>query len=402
MRLLFVTHNIPRHEGDAAGSFVLRLAVALQQAGHAVSVIAPGAPGLPRHDAVEGVPIERVPYAAPDAMTLAYTGTMAEAVRGSWGGRRALLGLLRALRQATLAHLARSRDEGKPVDVIHAHWWFPAALALWGVPRHTRTPLVVTMHGSDVRLAVGVRVAHPLLRAVLRQAAARTTVSTWLAIQVNRIAPTLAISVAPMPVDAARFPAPDRETPRAGILLVGRLNAQKGVRDMLDALAHPALAEEGLTVVGDGPDGPALMAHADALGVAHRVRWIGTMAQGALAQRFREAKVVAMPSRGEGLGLVAVEAQLSGTPVVAYQDGGVSDVVSPAHGGTLVPPGDVGALAVALAAAVARGDQDPAMDHRMRGLARAAMLERFSPEAVSARYVDIYRTALAREAHDRR
>jgi glycosyltransferase involved in cell wall biosynthesis len=402
MRLLFVTHNIPRHAGDAAGSFVLRLAVALQQAGHVVSVIAPGALGLPRHDAVEGVPIERVPYAAPEAMTLAYTGTMAEAVRGSWGSRWALLGLLRALRQATLAHLARARAEGQPVEVIHAHWWFPAALALWGVPRRTRTPLVVTMHGSDVRLAVGVRMAHPLVRAVLGQAAARTAVSSWLATQVHRLAPTLAVSVAPMPVDAARFPEPDGGTPRAGILLVGRLNTQKGVRDMLDALAHPALKDEALTVVGEGPDGPALLAHADALGIAHRVRWIGTMTQGALAQRYREANVLAMPSRGEGLGLVAVEAQLSGTPVVAYADGGVPDVVGPSHGGTLVPLGDVGALAVALAAAVARRNQDPALDQRMRGLARAAMLERFSPEAVSARYVDIYRTALAREPHDRR
>jgi glycosyltransferase involved in cell wall biosynthesis len=399
MRLLFVTHNIPRHEGDAAGSFVLRLAVALQQAGHAVSVIAPGAPGLPRHDVVEGVAIERVPYAAPDAMTLAYTGTMAEAVRGSWGGRWALLGLLRALRHATLAHLARSRAEGQPVEVIHAHWWFPAALALWGVPRRTRTPLVITMHGSDVRLAAGVRLAHPLLRAVLRQAAARTAVSSWLANQVTRMAPALAVSVAPMPVDTARFTDTDDATPRTGILLVGRLNAQKGVRDMLDALAHPALAGAMLTVVGDGPDGPALMAQAEALGIARRVRWTGAMAQGVLARRYREAKVVAMPSRGEGLGLVAVEAQLSGTPVVAYHDGGVSDVVSPSHGGALVPPGDIAALAGALAAALARDDEDPVQGHRMRGLARAAMLERFSPEAVSARYVDIYRTALAGGAH---
>ncbi|MEN9817331.1 MAG: hypothetical protein RLZ32_1211 [Gemmatimonadota bacterium] len=402
MRLLFVTHNIPRHEGDAAGSFVLRLAVALQQAGHAVSVIAPGGPGLARHDVVEGVPIERVPYAAPDAMTLAYTGTMAEAVRGSWSGRRALLGLLRALRQATVAHVARSRAEGHPVEVIHTHWWFPAALALWGVPRRTRTPLVVTMHGSDVRLASGVRLAHPLLRAVLRQAAARTAVSSWLANQVTRMAPALAVSVAPMPVDTARFTDWDGATPRTGILFAGRLNAQKGLRDLLEALAHPALAGEVLTVVGDGPDGPALMAQAEALGIAHRVRWTGTMAQGVLARRYREAKVVAMPSRGEGLGLVAVEAQLSGTPVVAYHDGGVSDVVSPSHGGALVPPGDIAALAGALAAALARDDEDPGQGHRLRGLARAAMLERFSPEAVSARYVDIYQTALAGGAHGRR
>lgn len=53
-RVLFVTHNVPRFEGDAAGSFVLRLAVALQQQGARVEIIAPGAPGLAPRDVVEG------------------------------------------------------------------------------------------------------------------------------------------------------------------------------------------------------------------------------------------------------------------------------------------------------------------------------------------------------------
>ena len=57
MRVLFVTHNVPRFDGDAAGSFVLRLAVALQQAGVRVEIIAPGARGLAAKTVLEGVTV---------------------------------------------------------------------------------------------------------------------------------------------------------------------------------------------------------------------------------------------------------------------------------------------------------------------------------------------------------
>ena len=76
MRVLFVTHNVPRFDGDAAGSFVLRLAVALRHAGARVEILAPGASGMPASTVLEGVTIHRVPYASDAQMTLAYEGTM--------------------------------------------------------------------------------------------------------------------------------------------------------------------------------------------------------------------------------------------------------------------------------------------------------------------------------------
>lgn len=395
-KVLFVTHNIPRHTGDSAGSFVLRLAVALREAGVQVDVIAPGGNGLPVRDAVEGIPIQRVPYAAPHRMTLAYSGTMAEAVRGSWGGRLAMVGLLRALRRATRRHLAESAAGGVPVDLIHAHWWFPSGLAVWGIPRHARIPLVVTMHGSDVRLAHAVIAVHPLMRSVLRQASARTTVSSWLAHTVEGMAPDLAVSVAPMPVDTGSFPPGDPSQPRDGILFVGRLNVQKGPADLIEALALPPLRQATLDLAGEGTSEAQLKARAEQLGVASRIRWLGMLPPHALAARYRAAAVVAMPSRGEGLGLVAVEAQLSGTPVVAYADGGLPDVVRPVDGGWLVPPGDIAALAGALGRVIAA----PEDARRRGGLARAAMVERFAPAVVAARYLDVYRSVLDRPGHD--
>ncbi len=390
MRALFITHNIPRFEGDAAGSFVLRLAVALQQQGVRVDVIAPGAAGLADHDVLEGVPIARVRYASDARMTLAYTGTMAEAVRETWAGRFALVGLLRAMRRAVTQRLRDARRDGDPYDVVHVHWWFPSGLALWRAFKRGHPPIVLTMHGSDVRIAQSVPSAHPLMRAVLAEASVSTVVSNWLGSTVARIAPNSPVDVAPKPVDIRLFAVDESTTARDGILFVGRLNAQKGLAALLDALAMPALAHATLDVVGDGPDRTSLHARAESLGVSSRVRWHTTKRQAELVPWYRGARCVAIPSSDEGLGLVAVEAQLCGTPVVAYASGGLTDVVRAEAGGSLVAPGDVAALALALAALL----NTPEDAHRRGILARNAMLKDFAPTVVAARYAALYRRAI--------
>lgn len=396
-RVLFVTHNVPRFEGDAAGSFVLRLAVALQATGARVHVVAPGAPGLSSTDSIEGVPIDRVRYASESRMTLAYTGTMAEAVAGSWSGRFALLQLLVATRRHVRLVLDAARRAGDPYDVVHVHWWFPSGLALLKSWRRDDPPRVLTMHGSDVRLAEKKPVAHGLMRAVLGEASVRTAVSSWLADLAFRVAPAGDVRVAPMPVDVRHFVGLGTSDPRDGLLFVGRLNQQKGLADLLDALAHPELSGLKLRVVGDGPDRDQLGHRAEALGIADRVTWLGTLTQAALAPLYATARAVVMPSRGEGLGLVAVESQLCGTPVVAYADGGLLDVVRPEHGGTLVTPGDISALAGAIARVTASADTSSRLGER----GRRDMESRFTPDAVARVYLDAYneaRTLAARTA----
>lgn len=400
-RVLFVTHNVPRYAGDAAGSFVLRLAVALQAHGTQVEIIAPGAAGLAPRDTIEGVPIERVRYASDARMTLAYTGTMAEAVRGSWSGRLALGQLLWHTRRAVQRAIRRAAHEGAPFDIIHAHWWFPSALAVHGALGRNAPPLVITMHGSDVRLADRTPLAHPVMRAVLGRARVCTAVSSWLADTARRIAPASAIDVAPMPVDDRLFAEPGAEDPatavRRGVLFVGRLNAQKGLGDLLEAMAARELAGQVLHVVGDGPDRADLEHRAKQLGLGDRVVWHQVVSQRELVPHYRAAACVVMPSRQEGLGLVAVEAQLCGTPVIAYADGGLVDVVRPEHGGTLVPTGDTRALSTAMAQLLA----DPTRQQTAGHDARAFMQERFTPAAAAARYRQLYERARAGDAERR-
>lgn len=391
-RILFVTHNFPRFEGDAAGSFVLRLARALIDAGAAVHVLAPAAAGLAERAVIEGVSVQRVTYASPERQTLAYEGTMAESVRTSWSARFALLGLLRAMRGATARALHDARRGGAPYDIVHAHWWFPAGLALWKSSwlRAGAIPLITTMHGSDVRLARGVKPAHGIMRSVLGEARVVTAVSTWLAKEAMRIAPTVNVHVSPMPVHTGDF-APATVERHGRLLFVGRLNAQKGAADLLDALARTA-HDVHCDIVGEGPDREQLEARARTLGVESRIVWHGALPSPDLAPLYAGALATVMPSREEGLGLVAVESQLCNTPVIAYDSGGLPDVVDPDAGGTLVTVGDTAALARAIDAFADAPERAAALG----AIARVRVLERFSPEQVAARYLAHYATAMHR------
>jgi glycosyltransferase involved in cell wall biosynthesis len=385
-RVLFVTHNFPRFAGDAAGSFVLRLAIAVQAAGARVHVLAPAAAGLAARDAIEGVPVERVRYAREDRQVLAYGGTMVEAVRASLGGKLALAGLLWHLRAATRRAIAAARRAGDPFTVVHAHWWFPAGLCCWsgGMGQGSQPPLVVTMHGSDVRLAQGVRPAQGIMRRVLARASTATAVSGWLARTATAMT-GVPVEVAPMPVPTDHFRPPTDATPRRGALFVGRLNAQKGVADLLDAIAQLD-APIPLDVVGDGPDRDALRQQAARLRLDERVTWHGALPAQALPALYQRALVTVMPSREEGLGLVAVESQLCGTPVIGYDSGGLPDVIVPDAGGTLVPVGDLEALAGAIARTVQHPEEAVLRGER----ARHVMLDRFSESAVGERYLRYY------------
>jgi glycosyltransferase involved in cell wall biosynthesis len=383
VRVLFVTHSFPRRPGDPAGAFILRLARALDDAGIEVRVLAPAAAGLAAVDQVDGIAVRRFRYAPRRWETLAYTGTMAEQVGDSLRGKVALAGLLGGGVLALRAAVA----ELSP-DVIHAHWWFPAGLVALG--SRASPPLVTTMHGSDVRLATRTRWAPALLRRVVARSAATTAVSGYLAAEARRMSPGIDVCIEPMPVDVELFtPAPAVRTAR--FLFVGRLNAQKGIALLLEALA----ATTGgalLDAVGDGGDRSALEARAAALGLGARVRWHGALPQEQLVPFYRSAAAVVIPSEDEGLGLVAVEAQLCETPVIAFRSGGLTDVVTDGVTGLLAPPGDVRALAAAM---------DAVLAHRERGAAlgragRLKALARFSPAVVAAHYASIY----GRVTHD--
>ena len=382
MRVLFLTHSYPRTSGDAAGAFLLHLAGALKAQDVEVTVIAPAGEDLPADEVLDGIPVHRFRYAPRRFQRLAYTGQMAEEVKRSLSAKFALLGFL----GSSFASGARIRREFNP-SLVHAHWWFPGGLVGSWVSSLAGIPLVTTMHGTDVRLAMGNGLARSLLRRVLSQSGAVTTVSSWLAGQVKTMAPDSNPIVSPMPVATHLFtPGGTRHARR--LLFVGRLNAQKGIALLLDALAAMREPAE-LDVIGDGTDREALREQAARLGIGARVHWHGALPQPRLLDFYRAATALVVPSREEGFGLVAVEAQLCETPVVAFASGGLSDTIDDGATGYLIPPGDATALASTLDLVVASEGR-----HEVGKAGRQSALAQFAPDSVARRYRKLYDSVL--------
>jgi glycosyltransferase involved in cell wall biosynthesis len=173
------------------------------------------------------------------------------------------------------------------------------------------------------------------------------------------------------------------------LLFVGRLTAQKGIESLIEALAKMS-QNATLDVVGDGPLAPHLAERASALGVAGRITWLGQLPQPQLVDLDRRAGALVVPSIDEGLGLVAVEAQLCETPVVAFESGGLTDTVQHDRTGLLVPPGNIDALAAALDTLITHPDRAAEMGKAGRIVALAG----FAPESAARRYAGIYRSVL--------
>lgn len=387
MNVLFLTHSFPRSEGDAAGSFILRLAIALREEDVTVRVVAPAGPGLPASEQIEGIGVERFRYAPRRYEKLAYTGNMASDVASSWTAKLALVGFL----GSDFVHAVRARRSFEP-QVVHAHWWFPNGVVGTWVSGLAHVPLVTTLHGTDVRLARTVGVAKPLFAHVLKHSAAVTTVSRWLKEETEALAPGIHPTVAPMPVATALFgPGAARDGDR--LLFVGRLNQQKGLDHLLHAMASMR-STASLDIVGDGPDRDNLQQLSQQLGLASRIRWHGQLSQSELPTLYQRAAAVVLPSVDEGLGLVAVEALLCETPVVAFDSGGLRDVIQHEKTGLLVKAGDRAALASTLDDLLAR-------DGRGSQLGRAGRLyalSAFAPESAARRYAEIYRQVLGANA----
>lgn len=155
-----------------------------------------------------------------------------------------------------------------------------------------------------------------------------------------RLNPGARVDVVPNGVEPAAFEA---RAPRGeDVVYLGRLEqAQKGLDLLLDVYAAVQHQVRGrLVLAGDGPDRDRLVRRAERLGLGDRVVLPGRVTGAAKYRLLAGARLVAMPSRYETFGMVAVEALASGTPVLAFDIPCLRAVV-PATCGSLVPAFDL-------------------------------------------------------------
>lgn len=185
-----------------------------------------------------------------------------------------------------------------------------------------------------------------------------------------------------------RAPRPPLGEPRL-VAYAGRLTREKGVHGLVRAFAGAADVVPGarLLLAGDGPDRGRLERLVAELGIAHAVTFAGHLARAEVEGRFDGAWVQVVPSLWEEpFGIVATEAMMRGTAVVASGSGGLAESVRDGVTGLLVPPGDESALEVALVDLLT----DRGRAERMGAAGRERALAHFSEAVFIERIIAIY------------
>ena len=169
------------------------------------------------------------------------------------------------------------------------------------------------------------------------------------------------------------------------IVFVGRLVSDKGVTDLIDALGQ--LGQVGfrprLSIVGDGPERPAILTRVEELGLGEQVAFIGTKVGSDLARFVARHRVMAVPSRwAEPFGIVALEGIACGCVIVGTSLGGLPEAIGPC--GVTVPNADTSAMARALRSVL----EDGSLRAGYRSGA-AVHLARHSRPNVARRYLSV-------------
>ena len=175
------------------------------------------------------------------------------------------------------------------------------------------------------------------------------------------------------------------------IAYVGRLHEEKGVAHLIGAFhallqVHPTAR---LLLAGDGPSRRSLETAVEALRLGHFVRFLGTLADP--WPLLAAADIFALPSLWEGMPNALLEALAAGRPAVATAVGAVPEMVVDGREALVVPPGDTGALARALAELAA----SPARRREMGALARQRVEDAYRIEATVAQTERLYDELLA-------
>ena len=348
----------------------------LVEAGQPVQVLATSQPGDEAFDATSGVPTTRC-----------------------HGGGRVLTAITlgRALR--------RLAANGGEEDVVIATKWSPEGHAYLMLGTGRRTPMILMGYGREFRPEPGRRVRGLAQRMVVRTAAGAIVISRYTKAQMAAAGvPEHRIRVVPPAIDPDELsPPPDLERARQELgwpeaptlLTIARLVRRKGIDTVIEALARisRAVPEVEYVVVGDGPDKTRLVELGRQLGVEPRVHFLGGVSEQQKAACLHLCDLFVMPSRDlpseppEGFGIVYLEANVCGKPVIAARTGGVEDAVEDGVNGVLVEPDRPDQVADAAVRMLA----DPGLAAGLGSRGRQRALEQFTWNVVAPQFTEAVR-----------
>lgn len=306
-------------------------------------------------------------------------------------------------------------------DLAHSHYWLSGQVG-WLVAERWQVPLVHTMHtmarvknrqlaADDVPEPLGREIGEIQVVDIADRLIANTLQEGDELIEYYDADPD-AVEVVPPGVDLGTFTPGERDDARSRVglpqdavvlLFVGRIQPLKGPDVLVRAAAEllerrPELRDRLVVAVLGGASGRGLVAPdrlhqlGEELGVTDVLHLAPPVSRAELADWYRAADLVAVPSHTESFGLVAIEAQASGALVVAADVGGLRTAVG--DGGVLVPGHDPHAWSRQLEVLI----DDPAEAERLRRRARSHA-ESFGWSATVDRLLDVYAGAVA-ERHN--
>jgi D-inositol-3-phosphate glycosyltransferase len=326
-------------------------------------------------------------------------------------------------------HGVMRAEAGRPpgaYDIIHSHYWLSGQVG-WLAKQRWGVPLVHTAHTlakvKNALLADGDRpeprariIGEEQVTAEADRLVANTPSEARELIELYG-APPARLAVVEPGVDLDRFTAPIRGAEHAQrsaarrrlglpvdghiVAFVGRIQPLKAPDVLLRAAADlrqsaPQVADRLTTVIVGGPSGSgldrpsALMELAGSLGIADSVRFLPPISRDGLGDLYRAADLIAVPSHNESFGLVALEAQACGTPVVAAAVGGLVTAVRDGISGALVDGHDPADWARVLGGLLAEPGRRAVLAHGAVAHANA-----FSWDRTAAGLLAVYRSAVA-------
>lgn len=169
------------------------------------------------------------------------------------------------------------------------------------------------------------------------------------------------------------------------VLVVGRLSAEKGHADLLNAVAGARLKAR-LLFLGDGPERERLEQQASSLGIRDQVIFAGHVSN--VRPYYFASNLLALPSHSEGSPNVVLEAMAMKLPVVATAVGGVPEILRHEESGLMAPARNPAAFGKSLAAALA----DPSQARRRAARAFEIVSTQFTPDEYRRKLIEIYRS----------
>ncbi len=306
------------------------------------------------------------------------------------------LALAVALHRVTLDHA---------LDLLHVHYAVPHATSAWVAREMLRAEgrdvkIITTLHGTDITLVGQDPSFEPITRFSIERSDGLTAVSEHLK---RRTLDAFGcdgrrIQVVPNFIDPSRY---DREsTPchrgdlvRAGerlVMHISNFRKVKRVDDVVRVFARvQAAVPARLVLIGDGPERATAAQVAEQEGVTDRTLFLGKLES--VAELLSCADLFLLPSEEESFGLVALEAQASGVPVVGSSGSGLNEVLEDGVTGWLHPVGAVDAMAASAIRVLEDGD----LWIRTSNAARERAASRFAAERIVPLYEAFYEEIMA-------